>query len=335
MRHRTLIALSSLVWMSYAHPAGAEVVPGLPYERMESTDSDGNPLVYYVTHPDQPAPLAVIIQGAGCDKLFEKNDQGRYVGNVESALYHAAQNRLTLLIVAKPFTVSKAQLPADKAETSVGCPQSFLERNTIDNRITQIRSAIEEARKLPWIAPGATLMIGGGEGAIIAPILANRDASITDVALMTAFGFPNAWYALKLNYMNPSSEIEMIEEKISNAEAIFKDINQHPDSTTKWWGDDPYKYWSSFMKYSPAEEMVNSQARMYQLYTYGDGFVRLINAEIMATRLQALGREVTFRRIRDFSDDGSVKGPQVLNEYTLMVDWFLTGHGMPPLTMDR
>ena len=116
MRHRTLIALSSLVWMSYAHPAGAEVVPGLPYERMESTDSDGNPLVYYVTHPDQPAPLAVIIQDGGCAKLFEKDEQGRYVGNVESALYHAAANASANEIIVKFH-----QVDAGSRDTIVEC----------------------------------------------------------------------------------------------------------------------------------------------------------------------------------------------------------------------
>ena len=335
MRHRTLIALSCLVWMSYAHPAGAEIIPGLPYERMESTDSDGNPLVYYVTHPDQPAPLAVIIQGAGCDKLFEKNDQGRYVGDVESALYHAAQNRLTLLIVEKPFTVPKAQLPADKAESSVGCPQSFLERNTIDNRITQIQSAIEQARKLPWVTAGVTLVVGSGEGSFIAPILANRDTSITDVALMTTFGFPNVWYALGLRIPNELKNLDAIEEKISNAETVIKDINLYPDSITKWRGDDPYRYWSSFIKYCPTEEMVKTQAKSYLFFTYGGGYERLVNAEMLAARLQALGRNITVRRILGFSNDATVKEQQVLNEYTLMVDWFLTGHGMPPLTMDR
>ena len=332
---RVWIALSCLVWMSYAHPAGAEVIPGLPYERMESTDSDGNPLVYYITHPDRPAPLAVIIQDGGCAKLFEKDEHGRYVGDIEVSLYQVAKNRLTLLIVEKPFAVPKKQINAGMVTDSIGCPKAFLERNTFDNRIMQIRSAIEEARKLPWVDSDTTMVAGIGEGAHLASIVANRISSITDVVLIPPMGFPNAWYALGLRIPNELKNLDAIEEKISSAETVFKDINQHPDSITKWWRDDPYKYWSSMFKYDSADEMIKSQARTYVLYSYGDGYERLINAEMMVSRLQSLGKDITVRRIMGISDDESVKGPQVLNEYTLMVDWFLTGHGMPPLAKDQ
>jgi len=335
MRHRTLIALSCFVLMSYANPAGAEIIPGLPYERMESTDSDGNPLVYYVTHPDQPAPLAVIIQNAGCAKLFEKDEQGRYVGDTEVSLYQAAKNRLVILVVEKPFAVPKEQITAGKVTDTIGCPQEFLERNTYDNRIVQIGSAIEEARKLPWVASGSSLLLGVVEGADIAPIVANRVSTITDIVLIPPMGFPNAWYALGLRIPNELKNHDAIEEKISSAETVFKDIHLHPDSTTKWWYKDPYRYWSSAFKYDSADEMTKSQARTYVLYNYDDGYERLINAEMMVSRLQSLGKDITVRRIMGISDDESVKGPQVLNEYTLMVDWFLTGHGLPPLTMDR
>ena len=189
-----LVVLSFVGIVLGAFGAAAEVIPGLPYERFETVDADGDPVTYYLTHPDKPAPLAIIVQASGCAPLFVKGADDRYEGSITKYLYKAAENRLALLAVEKNHTPPGSQRPSANDESTENCPRQFLEQDTLDKRLVQIHAAIKAVRGLPWIKPGPTLAIGEGEGSLLVPTLGREDASITDVAQMSAFGGPIGWY---------------------------------------------------------------------------------------------------------------------------------------------
>lgn len=154
-----------VVTTAILHPLRAEIIPGLSYERMETSDANGEKVTFYITHPD---PLALVIQGSGCIPLFETGVDGERRTGIPDLMQRAAKGRLTLLAVEKPFSTPTGQRQHPKDKGQVGCSLQFLEQDTFDNRLQQLLAALNVAKDLPWIQAGPVLVVGWGEGADLA-----------------------------------------------------------------------------------------------------------------------------------------------------------------------
>ena len=307
----------------------AEIIPGLPYERMETTDANGEKVTFYITHPDQPAPLALAIQGPGCAPLFEKNERGKYEGRIGVSMKHAAQNRVTILAVEKPFTTPKAQLPPDKETTSAGCSPEFLETDTFENRLQQILAALNVAKDLPWVKAGPVLVIGETEGAIIAPLIARNYKGITNIALLGGVGTPGLWTDIAIDVLENAPDFHKTEDAVQKQEVLFKEIIKD-NSVNKWYYDRPYRYWSSFFRMNPMDDILNTNTNVYVFQIYQNGIVYMLSTEVLVSALQAKGRNVVVRRETSFDKVTY----DIDSEYTRIVDWFLTDNGLPLEPLD-
>ena len=216
-----VIMAGGLWTASIAH---AEVPPAPPYERMETVNSHGETVVYYVSHPDKPAPLALVIQDSGCIPLFELEEDGKYYGEIAAGMKRASNGRLALVAVEKPHTISRTQYLPREHWTSEGCPTEFVERDTLDMRLEDLETVIQTVKTFPWVLPGPILAVGVGEGAILAPALARMDPSITHVAQFNGVGAPSPWYAIEEINRSDSGGIIKTYEDISKTEEIFASI---------------------------------------------------------------------------------------------------------------
>ena len=317
----TLIAIIANACMAHA-----EVIPGLPYERMEVTDSHGEKVVIYVTHPNKPAPLALLIQRAGCTPLFEMHEDGKYSGEIGEYMSRAAEDRLTLLAVEKNYTIPRSQVPYGKENMSEGCPHEFIEQDTFDFRLDNLLTALNAAKSLPWVLPGPILAVGVGDGAVLATAIARKDQSITNVAQFTATGVPGGWYFIEQSLRNYSLNIHDKEILISTKENILRNIADDSNSIDKYEFGLSYRYLSSYLKHSPLEDALNSNAKIYLLYSYENSTYDLSSMEMMAALLIAKERAVTTRRVAGYGTDPNERREHITEEYKRIVDWFVSSN---------
>ena len=102
------------MWLTLALTActlGADDVPqprldpvalGIPFQRYTTTDSLGRTIVFYLSRHDTnepPArlPVALFIQGSGCQSLFRKNGE-QISGGLQNVLHREAKGRARVLV---------------------------------------------------------------------------------------------------------------------------------------------------------------------------------------------------------------------------------------------
>ena len=323
MRKRWLFAVIMAEGLWTASIARAEAPPAPPYERMETVNSRGETVVYYVSHPDKPAPLALVIQDSGCIPFFELAEDGKYYGEIAVAMKRASKGRLTLIAVEKPHTISRKKYFPRNDWTSEGCPIEFIENDTLDSRLDDLYTVLQTAKNLPWVLPGPILAIGIGDGSILAPALARKDPSITDVAQFDGSGAPSPWHVIESKILENFDNIKKNDRDISDLENTFISINKNSNSTSMWLYGYPYKYWSSYIKHIPLDDMLNNNSRIYINYTYSYGQVHLSSTEMLVSGLISHGRDVTICRNMPLDKDYETNYKQIVDQYNKIIDWFL------------
>ena len=164
-----------------------------PYLRFEATDHQGEPFSFHIFHSGPPTRLAVIIQDAGCNPLFETKAKGEYDDPDAILTAPLIEPRLTYLVVERTFTAPPVTIPQAQRGAAQGCSTEFLERDTLEFRLQQIEAAIEAARAMPFVAPGPVLALGRREGAMLALMLARQSDLVTHVAMIDGTNSPYFW----------------------------------------------------------------------------------------------------------------------------------------------
>ena len=320
-----LSVLAVLYSVMAAHPIIAETIPGLPYERMETEDSDGDKVTFYVTHPEKPAPLALFIQDSGCLSLVEKGDDGKYNGEIAVFMKRAARDRLTLLAVESPYSIRRSQIPEGKEQTSVGCPKEFLEQDTLEKRQKQLQAAFLAGLSLPWAQPGPILIVGRQDGAIIAARMANTYKSITNLALISESGAPTAW-EIMLHESNKNNKVKGAHQI---NDIMIQDIISNKNSIDKWHGDFTYKYMYSHITSLLSYDVMNNDAAVYVIQLTPGETISISSMAAVTALLRLHGRDITVRNINGFNaipTESSTK--EMTDEYARIIDWFLSKNGI-------
>ena len=311
-----------------SHAVQAEIVPGLPYEKMKTVDESGEEATYFVTHPDHLAPLVLFIQESGCVPLFEQTDDGGWTSELGLIISRAATDRVTLVGVDKPFTISYTQVPLHKEDTSVGCPEEYLRRDTLEFRLQQLQAGLRAAKHLPWVLPGPVLVAGRQDGAILAAMMARADPSITNVAMVNAGGAPKSWGLINQDIMK-ANRADLTKDIIINKENIINHIYDNGDSITNWYDDFPYKYWASVLRAFPTDDLLQSKAEVYVLEYFPASYTPIASREFLVAGLQARGRHpIVQRSLRHENTPSDENLHMEIADYTRIIDWFLAKHGM-------
>ena len=105
----------------------------------------------------------------------------------------------------------------------------------------------------------------------------------------------------------------------------MKQIMAEPDSVSKFaWGH-TYRRWSSFLAQSPADNLLQSKARVYIASGMQDKSVPILSSEVLFAQLRMRGRDVTMVRIPGGSHDLLTEAggrEQVQQEYDAIIRWF-------------
>src|SRR5262249_47089254 len=156
MRSWLALGLSVCAWGAVIERDPAPL--GAPYTRYRTIDAHGRRIVFYVSDDAGGAahPLAVFIQGSGCDSVFAKTGPSAQVsGRLQNVLRGAGKGRVRVMAVEKPGV---EYLDASKQPGSaMGCSETFLEQHTLPRWAEAIQAAIRGALTLPGIDPARVM----------------------------------------------------------------------------------------------------------------------------------------------------------------------------------
>ena len=119
-------------------------------------------------------------------------------------------------------------------------------------------------------------------------------------------------------------DLPVLEGKIINRNVLVDKL-MTDGSIDKWFDDFTYRYWSSFYKIYPADDLLHTSAHVYVFEQYSFGLDFMLSIETLVSALHAKGRNVVVRRLTEpFKTTDELE-----SEYDRIVDWFLTDNGLP------
>src|SRR5262249_5418358 len=112
---------------------------GVPFSRYTTMDAFGRKITFYLSL-DGAAPLAVFVQGSGCDSVWVSRGE-RINGSYQNVLRDAAVGRTRVLVVEKPGVafLDRSKMPG----SATGCSAAFLQEHTLDRWATAVSAAID------------------------------------------------------------------------------------------------------------------------------------------------------------------------------------------------
>jgi dienelactone hydrolase len=129
-----------------------------------------------------PQPLAVFVQGTGCESHFMQSE-GAVHGRIPLLVLDVVSGKALVLVVEKPG-VHYLDDPADLKS----CRPEFYQNYTLERWAQTIAIAIKAARGIPGVDPARTLVMGHSEGGIVSIKVSNTATAITHAASLAGGG---------------------------------------------------------------------------------------------------------------------------------------------------
>lgn len=278
------------------------------------TDKLGRSVTYYISHPRQPAPLLLMIQGSGCGTVLQGTGASTS-STLFDLLPFAAEGRFAVVAVEKPFAKAGAT-----SGIALGCDVAFNEDFTAERWLVALRAALDDARRQQGVDPRRTVILGASEGAVMASVLAGHDRRVTDVIAIGGSGTTQLFDFIAAAYTRCFDRGRCI----ADVEKQMAAIRAAPNSPTQFaWGH-PYRRWSSFFSIEPGDELVRSPARVYLAFGTADASTPPLSQEVAVAKLLAAGHDVTVRRVPDADHSLIAPGEDLSaldREYRRALDW--------------
>src|SRR5262245_27589441 len=261
-----LVVVSLFGEVEQSRPKADPTQLGIPFQRYTAEDSFGRVITFYLSTPpkeegDARKPVALFIQGSGCQSLFRKRDE-RIVGGYQNLLLQEAKGRARILVVEKPG-VKFLDTPA-RPGSAQGASEEFLKEHTLARRAEANRAAVRAVWMLPDADVSRTLVMGHSEGGIVAARVAAELPPVTHVASL-AGGGPTQLFSLAELRARPQKG-DGPEDAARRRQAVYDEwakIQADPESITKFWLAHPYRRWSTFLPHSLTTELLRTHARVY------------------------------------------------------------------------
>jgi pimeloyl-ACP methyl ester carboxylesterase len=300
----------------------------LSFTRFFVRDAFGRRITCYLSkyRSSDPRPLALFIQGSGCHSVFRYGEGGAIRGSQQNLLLQAAEDRVRVLVVEKPG-VEYLDNPGLRG-TAENCRAIFHEEHTLPRWVTALSAAVTGICTLPSIRRNPLLVFGHSEGGIVAARLAAERPEITHIAILSGNG-PTQLFDLAVQARgdDPSESFAAREARVEEVYQEFANIQDDPDSTTKFaWGH-PYRRWSSFLATSTLDELLRSSASVYLAYGANDPVIPRASFEMLRAELIRNGR-IPRAQVVENADHGlRIEGHGATDTMTgIMTDvlrWFL------------
>lgn len=297
-------------------------INGSPFSEYSIKDSKGQPIDYYLSVSNSNnAPLLLMIQGSGCDKVLNRDESRTKAYSTVFNLFKIAQEKkFSVLAVEKPFSGHLPEVSSRSVEHL--CSKEFHQNYTVDTWVSALNASIKSAlNELPE-KPQQILVFGFSEGAGIASQLALENKSITHVITSGGSGTTHLFDFIAFAYKDCFDK----EACITRIENQVRKILKNPASATEFaWGH-PYKRWSSFFQLDPTENLLRTKAKIYLMFGTADQATPAISQEIIVAKLLSAGRDIQIRRIHDVGHmllpKNSTNFDPLNKEYDLAFKWF-------------
>lgn len=177
--------------------------------------------------------------------------------------------------------------------TALPCRREFNQNFSAQTWLSALQTALEAARRLPWVDESRTLVLGISEGATMAALLAARNQYVTNVVMVGGSGTTQLYDLVVSAYQRCAN----VSPCLARIYSQVHDIYTYPDSATRFaWGH-PYKRWASFLRIDPSEKLLRSHAHVFWAFGTDDTSTPPLSAEVAIARLQIAGCDLTVRRI--------------------------------------
>jgi len=273
---------------------------GVSFQRYTTTDTLGRTITFYLSKPpggvpDAGLPVALWVQGSGCQSLFSK--RGDAVGDgLQGVLLKEANGRVRVLAVEKPG-VTFQDMPA-RPGTAEGAREEFLREHTLSRWAEANIAALRATWTLPGIDRGRTLVVGHSEGGIVVARVAAEVPGVTHVASL-AGGGPTQLFSFAELDGRPRAG-DMPGDEARRRQAVYEEwakIQADPESISRFWRSHPYRRWSTFLTTSLTEELLRCRARIYLAHGTDDASTPITSFDVAHAELVARHRDVTAERV--------------------------------------
>ncbi len=325
---------------------------GISFDRFETPDELGRVITYYVSTP--PAtdkadsvikrPLVLVIQGSGCNSLWQSvpasadapNAMSHIAGSLQSLVRRDFGGEVRVLAVEKPGVnyLDNPQPPG----AGDPCSDTFKSQHTPQEWSAALSAALRQALALPGIDPSRVLVLGHSEGADMAAYVAQANPDIvTHAACLAGAGITQLFDMTQLAWAErtPGESVDARNERVQQIYNTWAAIQRDPGAIDKSaWGH-PYKRWSSFMAVSPVESLLATDPRTQLFLAHGtaDPAVPIASFDAGLAILASKGRTAVVRRVagadHGFTQPGEPTGSGMKAIFAEAVTWFLRNQPPP------
>ena len=257
------VRILSLLLSFVASNAWADDPFILPYVRHVITGNNGDPVVYYITKPEKPSPLVVIVDNDICFSAFDPDGTGHYFDHEGILTSWHERPQFTYMVVEHPY-VQPSKDHTDAGRTSHRhCPRDYLERADFEYFVNEVVQAIVDSRHLPQVKPGELMVMGEGFGGITALLAAQQMDAVTHVAVNNNLANTGLWL-----YVNNELTMDRAGDETTRKAVVFFDdlMSKIPDDaseTDRFIGDVTPHFLASFRRNARVEMIKNSKVHYF------------------------------------------------------------------------
>lgn len=263
---------------------------GADFRELTVRRLNGSDIWYYLNTPTSVTgqiPILIVLQGSSCRSVYKDAfNAGSFVD----------QNKVSRLDVEK-YGLDK---------NSSTCPSSYLLNNTIDQRISDYLQVISSIRKTShswW--DGKVYILGGSEGGLLAPILANSIPETTKTVIMAG---GTGWtmreemlFLLEAKLKKQGLEEKIVKNEIKKMNLVFDDAILNPTSDKSYYGNsNTHKWWASILNLRPLNLMLKQDFPILMVHGDRDDSVPVESARATVSTFQSVGKSnLTYVEYKD------------------------------------
>ena len=193
--------------------------------------------------------------------------------------------------------------------------------------VEAVGAATRAAMTMSEIDSSRVLILGHSEGGQIACQVAAEDENVTHVAVMAGGGptqlFDLIQFARRGDMYDPNASPQ---QRVDALLADWQKVLDDPTATDKFILGHTHLRWSSFLKSSPIEAILDSDAKVFIAQGTADTNSLPASAEVLYTELLARGRDCTYELVEGGNHGFMTKddnGAGWVNTNRKAVEWFL------------
>jgi dipeptidyl aminopeptidase/acylaminoacyl peptidase len=191
-------------------------------------------------------------------------------------------------------------------------------------------AALSQAMTLDSIDRSRILVCGHSEGAIVACALAAKTDKVTHVAALSGAGVTQLYSLMKLaDRRAATNDTARAHSGSPSVLSMWSTILDDPTSIEKFWMGHPYNRWSSFLRHSQVEFLLQTDAKIFVAHGELDESSAVEGFDVMIATLLSKGKTIRSRRVpgvdHGFAAPDSEPGPPLGLQAILaeVVEWTL------------